>query len=293
MKHKLLSIAIAFMLVIFNGACMKKTNSTNALNDIPQKQKMVVVVVDKQTKTPIKDAKVYIIGDNTIYTTDDMGKTPEIQVELNKDYFSRYADEIRNKMNCGFVNIIAVKTGYAKHIEFDYNIFPGDSPSVARIELSKNRKTTINCNLPDINYIENIVKTYEKFEGEGIKTENMVNFKVLVTDDSKKPISEAKIVIPEAKLTVITDKKGSAEFKIPFDNTNIINYPVIKDYGEVTIIAYKDDYAPRVVLRAQVNKDGKNNSITLKLSKSERQKFNYEIVQPKDAWIEKVLNSYN
>ncbi|MCX7884362.1 MAG: hypothetical protein N2448_04955, partial [Caloramator sp.] len=230
---------------------------------------------------------------DSAYTTDDMGKTPEIAVELNKDYFSRYADEVVNKMNCGFVNIVAIKDGYAKHMEIDYNLYPGDSIAVAKVELTKGKKVTTNCNLPDVNYIENIVKAYEKFEGEGIKTENMIKFKVTVTDENKKSIEGVKVVIPEAKLSVVTDKKGIAQFEIPFDNTSITRYPVEKDYGEITVILYKNGYSPRVVIRSQINKDGKNNTLNLKLKKSDKQNINYEIVQPKDSWLDMVLNSYN
>ncbi|MCX7884832.1 MAG: hypothetical protein N2448_07380, partial [Caloramator sp.] len=181
MKYKPFVLILAVMMLIFNQGCLKKSNSTNVITEMPQKQKMIVVVLDKQTKSPIKDAKVYIIGDDTVYTTDDMGKTPEIDVELNKDYFSKYTDEVANRMNCGLVNIVVVKEGYAKHFEADYNLYPGNSTSVAKIQLSKNKKVTTNCNLPDVNYIENIVKAYERFEGEGIKTENMIKYKITVT----------------------------------------------------------------------------------------------------------------
>ncbi|SKA92476.1 hypothetical protein SAMN05443428_11264 [Caloramator quimbayensis] len=293
MKYKQLLLILAIVMIFFAESCLKKSSSTNVIAEMPQKQKMIVVALDKQTKSPIKDAKVYIVGDSTVYTTDEMGKTPEIIVELNKDYFSRYTDEVINKMNCGFVNIIVVKDGYGKHMEMDYNIYPGGSTSVAKVELTKGKKITANCNLPDINYIENMVKAYEKFEGEGIKTDNMIKFKVSVADENKKPIESVKIVIPEAKLSAVTDKKGIAQFDIPFDNSTVVDYPVAKEYGEITIISYKDGYAPKVVLRAQINKDGKNNTLNLKLKKSDKQNLNYEIVQPKESWIEMVLNSYN
>ncbi|QCX32208.1 carboxypeptidase regulatory-like domain-containing protein [Caloramator sp. E03] len=292
MKFRLIALITIIALVIVTVGCLKKSSSTNVVTEIPGKQKMIVVVLDKQTNAPIKDAKVYIVGDNTVYTTDDMGKTPEIDVEINKDYFSKYTDEVANRMNCGLVNIVAVKEGYGKHLEVDYNLYPGNSTSVAKIQLSKNKKATTNCNLPDVNYIENIIKAYERFEGEGIKTENMIKYKITVTDESSKPIEGVKIVIPEAKLSSSTNKKGIVEVDVPFDNSSRINYPVLKDYGEVTVIAYKDGYATKVVLRAQINND-KNNTINLKLKKSDGKNYNYEIVQPKDSWIEKLLSSYN
>lgn len=293
MKVKGFVVFIILTFLISMTGCLKKTTSTNVVNKMPENQKMVVIVLDKQNNAPIKDAKVYIVGDNTVYTTDDLGKTPEINVEINKDYFLRYADEVVNKMNSGLVNIVVMKEGYAKHLEVDYNLYPGNSTSVAKIQLSKNKKTTVNCNLPDVSYIENIVKYYENFEGEGIRTENMIKYKITVTDDSNRPIEGVKIVIPEAKLSAKTNKKGNVEINVPFDNFNRINYPVVKDYGEVTILAYKDGYSSKVVLRAQINSDNKNNSINLKLKKSDKRNFNYEIVQPKETWIEKILSSYN
>lgn len=293
MKYKPIILLIITMLILSTAGCFKKSETTSTELELNAKQKMIVVVVDKQTKAPVKDAKVCIVGDNTIYTTDEMGKTPEILVDINKDYFNKYVDEVANKMNCGFVNIVAIKTGYAKHMEMDYSLFPGNSTAIAKVEISKNKKITSNCNMPDVNYIENLVKAYEKFEGQGLKADNMIKYKVAVTDDAKKALEGVKLVIPEAKMVVSTNKKGIAEFEIPYDDTSYVNYPVKKDYGEITILAYKDGCSPRAIFRVHVNKDGKNNTMTIRMKKSEKPKIDYEIVQPRDSWIEQIINSYN
>lgn len=292
MKYKAAAFFTALILVISFTGCLKSTIPTNANKSEAETQKAVVVVVDKQTKAPIKDAKIYIMGDSTLYTTDEMGKTPEFKTELNKSYFSRYIDEVVNRVKSGFVSIVVVKDGYAKHLEKDYCVYPGDSISVIKIELAKGKNLTSNCNVPDINYIENVVKSYEKFEGQGTKTDNMVKYKVTVVDEKKKPIEGVKIVIPEAGLSMVTDKNALCQFDVPYDENEKIAYPVKRDYGEITLLAYKEGYMIKAVINVQVNKDGKNNSIIIKMKKADKGKIDYEIIHPKDKWVEDIINNY-
>jgi hypothetical protein len=285
-------LSILFVLSTVLVGCSKKDAETSANIDLVAKQKVIVVVTDKKTKAPVKEAKVYLIGDEKPYLTDEMGKTAEVFVDVNKDYFKNYIDEVASKVSCGFVNVVVDKEGYGKHFEVDYSIFPGDSPAMIKIELEKGKKPTTNFNAPDVNYVENLVRSYEKFEGEPMRSEDALKYKVTVVGEDKKPIEEAKIVVPEAKVAAVTDKKGACEVSIPFIESNNVNYPAKKEYGEITVLTYKSGYSSKALLKVHLSKDGKDNNITVQLSKSSKTKVEFEVVKPAAKWTENIMNSY-
>lgn len=293
MKNRLaVLLSIMFILSTALVGCSKKATDTSANIDLVTKQKVIVVVTDKKTKAPIKDAKVYLIGDEKPYLTDAMGKTTEVFVDLNKDYFKNYIDEVSSKVNCGFANVVVDKEGYGKHFEVDYSIFPGDSPAMIKIELAKGKKPTTNVNTPDVNYVENLVRSYEKFEGEPTRSEDMMKYKVTVVDENKKPLEEAKIVVPEAKVAVMTDKKGTCELNIPYIEYSNVNYPAKKGYSEMTVLTYKGGYSTKALLRVHLSKDGKDNNLTVQLAKSSKTKIDFEVVKPAANWTQEIINSY-
>lgn len=292
MRYKLLALLMVVVMGIGFTGCSKKTGNMGEDVDQMESHKIMVVVCDSESKAPIKEAKVYLLGSEDSYTTDEMGKTPEIQVNLNKDYFGRYSDEVSGRMGSGFVNVVALKDGYGKHIELDYSVYPGSSIYLVKIELKKGSKNTVKVNSPDVENVENILKAYEKFEGGGIKSDNMVKYSVTLKDGSGKPLQDAKIVIPEAQLSAKTNQKGVCQLEIPYDDTSVVNYPVKKEYGEITILTYKEEYPSMVLLRTPVNKDGKDNSITIKLKKAEKGNVKYDVVEPQLKWVNQVFESY-
>ena len=275
----------------FSG-CSKLAKNTNAKNEVSEKQRVIVVVTDKQSKAPIKEAKVYIAGDSTAYSTDDMGKTPEIQVDLNKDYFNKYNEDVSSKIQSGFINIAAVKEGYGKHLELDCTIFPGDSSNLIKIEMQKDKKYTSNTNKPDDTYVEKLINSYEKFDGQGTKTENMAKYKIAAVDEAGKPMANVKVVIPEAKLSGVTDKKGVFQMDIPDEESMMTNFPVKKDYSEITVLLYKEGYESKAVFRVCVYQDVKKNTMNLKMKKSKNSKFGSDIIKPSDKWLSSVMDSY-
>jgi hypothetical protein len=222
----------------------------------------------------------------------EMGKTPEMEVNLNKDYFGRYSDDVSGKLGSGFVNVVVLKDGYGKHMELDYSVYPGASIYLVKVELKKRSKNTVKVNSPDIENVENIMKSYEKFEGGGLKSDNMVKYSVAIKDESGKPIQDAKIVVPEAQLSVKTNQKGICQFEIPYDDSSAVNYPIKKEYGEITILTYKDGYPSMVLLRTPVNKDGKDNNAVIKLKKAENGKIKCNVIEPKVKWVNKIFESY-
>ncbi|TDT61649.1 hypothetical protein [Fonticella tunisiensis] len=293
MKAKLTSLVLAAaMMMSLIGCEARETNSGNVQQSSSSKQKVVVVVVDKKTKAPVKDAKVYVVGNETAYITDEMGKTKEIEVDLNKGYFERYSDEVKKIIRSGFLSIVVVKEGYGKHLEMDYCIYPGSSISIVKAEISSGTKHTVNYNKPDVSYIENLVKSYEKYEGQGNNAGSMVKYKIAVKDQNNRPLEGVKIVIPEIMMSTKTDKKGLCEFEVPYDKTTNDNYPVKKEYGEITILAYKEGYAFSTVLGAHVKQGGKDNSAQIKMKQSKNFKVDYSLCEPDEEWINLLMNYY-
>lgn len=291
MKHKIIGIFLILAIVLSTSGCGERTENTNVDMEAVNTHKIIVVAVDKETKSPIKNAMVYILGNNNTYTTDDMGKTTEIDVELNKDYYTRYVDEIARRMRSGFINVGIKANGYSKHLETDYCVYPGDSISIVRVELTKGKNYTVNSNLPDLSYMENLVKAYEKFESKETKSDNIVKYKITVTDEKNKPIEGAKIVIPEANGVNITDKQGNCEFNIPYVETNNISYPVSKGYGEITILTYKEGYLSKAIIKAHTSTNEKSNSIGIKIKKSSKSGVEGVAVSPSEDWVKGVLDS--
>jgi hypothetical protein len=280
------------VLVVAVSGCTKKTSNTNVDEEALRTQKIIIVAVDKETKAPLKEAKVYILGDETTYTTDEMGKTPEINAELNKSYFGKYGDEVTSRMRSGFINVVVVGEGYGKHLEADYCIYPGDSISVVKVELKKSKGYTVNLNNPDNSYIENLSKTYENFEAEAVNAENSVKYSFKVVDENNKPVDAVKVVIPEVKAAGKTDKKGACELSIPYEeNVNAENI-IKKDYNEITVLTYKEGYSSKAVLKAHICKDEKSNVLTIKMKKSSKPSVEFEMVKPDDKWVKELLDSY-
>lgn len=288
MRYKYAAFLITVILIFSFLGCAKQTSN----EAVKQNQKIMVVVCDKESKRPIKDTKVYILGNSDVFTTDEMGKTPEIQVEVNSDYFNKYIDDVSKRMRGGFVNLVALKEGYGKHMELDYNIYPGSSIYLVKVWLTKGSKNTMNINEPDKSIVEDIARIYENFEGTGLNTGNMVKYNVTVTDELGKPIEGAKVIVPEAQFTSKTNNKGICKMDIPYDNSEAVGYPVKKEYGEITIIANNKGYSSMVVLRAPVNKDGKDNNIRIKLIKTDKQEVKYEILKPNSKWVNEVMDFY-
>lgn len=292
MKHKIISISLIILLILFStSGCMKKTSETNVDMGAANTHKAIVVVVDKETKAPVKEAKVYVLGQSVTYTTDDMGKTPELDIELNKEYFNKYSQEITSRMRSGFVNVAVIASGYSKHLENDYSIFPGSSISIVKIEITKGKSYTSNSNAPEISYVENLIKTYETYESKETKSENMVKYKISVVDDKNKPIEGARIVIPEANGVNNTDKKGICEINIPYIEESNILYPVKKGYGEITVLAYKEGYLSKAVIREHVSTNEKTNTKTIKMKKAKNYGVECEVIKPEEEWVKGILDS--
>lgn len=294
MNRKIISLLLIIAIVLSTAGCVKKTSETNVNIESANKQKIIVVVADKETKSPVKGANVYLLGDDNTYTTDDMGKTPEIDVELNKEYFKKYSEEISARMRSGFVTVAVVAEGYGKHLEVDYSVYPGDSIAIVKAEISKGKDYTVNANAPDISYVENLLKTYEKYESKEMRSENenIVKYKISVTDEKNKPIEGVKVLVPEANALNNTDKNGICELNIPYIQENNMAYAVNKDYEEITVLVYKEGYLSKAVIKGHVATNEKANTLKIKMKKSNKPGVECEVVEPSQAWVKGILDSY-
>lgn len=292
MKGKFITFVLMLVIIISTTGCIKKTKDANLELEVANTHKIIVVVADRETKAPVKGAKVYILGDNITYTTDDMGKTSELDVELDKAYFTRYSEDISSRIRSGFVNVAIKASGYSNHLETDYSVYPGDSISIVRVEITKGKNYTLNSNSPDISYIENLIKVYEKYESQESKLDSMVKYKISVVDEKNKPIEGVKVVIPEAKAANTTDKKGNFELNIPYIEENNITYSINKGYGEITVLTYKEGYLSKAVIRAHTSKDEKTNALVIKIKKSNKKGIEFEVVKPREEWVKGILDSF-
>lgn len=289
--HVILSAAL--ILLLFASSCSKD----NSLNGDNQKQtgthKIIVNVCDKETDTPLEGAEVYVVGDENSYTTDSIGNTKEITVKVDKAYFDNYTDQVVKNTGNGFLDIVVSKEGYAKHIELDYNIYPGDFPSVVTIKMERTDKEmfSLKQNYPDIDYVEKVMAAYEGMESSEAATQGDAEFVVSVKDSSNKAIANAHIVIPEMGISAYTGQDGTYTFKAS-SAVKKDNYPVEKTYNEITVLTYMEGYNSKAVFRVPVSSEGEANSINITLNKSEEAKVEEETIVPDTEWIESMVNYY-
>lgn len=284
-----LSCLILFM-IVFQG-CSKETISSNIVQGYNRSQNIIVFVEDKQSKSPIENAKVYIYGDSNPYITDKYGKTTEIKITLDKGYFKKYNYDLQKKVGCGFIDIVVVKNGYGKQMEIDYSVYPGTSPYLVKIDLEKGNKIKCNVNSPEKRYVEDLINVYENINSSELKSNNAVKYKIEVLDKDDKPIKEAKIVVPESNLVAKTDSSGKAIMELSYDVYED-NDTISKEYGEATFLIYKADYIKLAILKVPIYKETSRNELIVRLDKSKKKIYKCIVTKPNINWFNKVINSY-
>jgi hypothetical protein len=289
--HGILSAAL--ILLLSASSCSKG----GSLNGDSKKQadthKVIVNVCDKNTDKPLGGAKVYIVGDENCYTTDSIGNTKEIKVDVDKAYFKNYTEQVVKETGNGFVDMVVIKEGYAKHIELDSTIYPGDFPSVITVKMEPTEKDmfSLKQNYPDIDYVEKMMAAYESLKAAEASTQGDMQFVVTVKDGSK-TIANAHVVIPEMGISAFTSQDGTYTFKACSAVVKD-DYPVEKTYNEITILTYMEGYNSKAVFRVPVSSKGEANAITITLNKTEKVKIEEETIVPDAEWIESMVNYYN
>ena len=70
---------------------------------------------------------------------------------------------------------------------------------------------------------------------------------------SNRPIANAEIVLPEAGISSISDKNGSASlYGVPLSQPSRLERIIPCDYGETTILAYAEGYLPFALFHVHV-----------------------------------------
>lgn len=276
---------------VFAIGCSKVESPTTTAANVDKKQRVIVVVTDKASKMPVKDAKIHIVGEEETYNTDNMGKTNEFEILLKSDYFNDGTEEITTKISCGFVSLVVKAQGYSSHLEADYSVFPGDSISIIKVEVQKGKEYSIKANAPEIMYIEDLVKEYEKIENKEINKNDALKYLVKIIDDKNRPIEGVKIVIPEGRIVNLSNKNGEVDLLIPNMFLNNMDHKINKGYGEFTILAYKEGFAQKAVFKIHISKNEKENKITLVMKKTSKPLMEYSVVKPSKEWAKDLIDS--
>lgn len=299
--HKIILLStITIILAIMFCGCTKKTNSDVQITNTDEdtEGRIVVTVVDKDTKKPVSDAKITIIGVDNTYKTDDKGLSPDITLKINKDIYRKYGGELWKKAPSGSVTVLVSKDDYKDYVMFNKAIYPGYSSNrlnVAMEKLSKKdkQKFVTDIEQPHEVWIQELLEycsdMKEEKEGNG---EGKVT--IDIKDNNSKPVDGVTIIIPELGIKGITDKTGKVVLKPGLDKEVFDVYPVKKDYMEYTIVALKEGYTPDILLNAAIHKE-KDNNISFKLKASKGQGQNEFVVklQPFDsAWVQKLIDNY-
>lgn len=111
---KVMPILIALLLVFSLSACGRNTA------DSTERGSVIFTVVDGITGLPIEGARVVLPENKCEFTTDDLGKTEEMNVEVSRDDRYTYPQEY------GTFSVLAFKEGYSDYALFYAQIRPGE-----------------------------------------------------------------------------------------------------------------------------------------------------------------------
>lgn len=291
----LLMVVVVLSMSVFG--CTQKTSTVVQKTSEDNKGKLVVKVVDKSTKKPVNDAKVTIVGVDSVYKTDDKGLSPEIKLEVNKDFYKKYGEALSQKAPSGSATILVSKDGYKDYVIVNKAVFPGYASNNINIELPKllksdKQKYIVDVEYPHDTWIEELVQyckvIKEPKEGSG---DNKVA--INVKDKNSKAVDGVSLVIPELGIKGVTDKSGKIILKPGAGSAGIDS--VTKDsYCEYTIVALKEGYKPEIILSTAVynNKDS-NVNVVLKPD-SDKGQGNFAVSHQTidKAWIEKLIETH-
>lgn len=291
-------IAILSVICMSIAGCSKKVNTDVQTEDIVEEGKMLITVVDNESKEPVGDAKIVIAGIDNFFKTDDKGQSPEITLKVNKDIFKKYGAELFKKAPAGTVTIFVTKDGYKDCIVFNRPVYPGYSANNVNIQMSKADKNDSENYMVDIQYPHNLwIKELVEY-CRSIKDENdgggENRISVSIKGSNSKAVEGASIFIPELGIKVISDKNGSGVLK-PGPVTDMVDvYPVKQQLSGYTVVVDKEGYLPAVVFNvaAGAEKEGQLN-VVLKPAKSGQDEEYTVSSQPYDKdWLDKIISSY-
>ena len=128
-------------------------------------------------------------------------------------------------------------------------------------------------------------------------TTRSVSISPIVLDaKTQQPISGATICIPETGKTYQTDESGAAgTISVPILRDTRYDEILPKDWGEVTLLVYKEGYAPYALFYLRINENQARIGPTIYLYTTES--FGLEtpfsiIENPDDAWAAELIKKY-
>lgn len=110
------------------------------------------------------------------------------------------------------------------------------------------------------------------------------------------PIENAVICVPETGKTYQTDEHGAVgKISVPILRDDRYDAMIPKNWGEVTLLVYKEGYAPYGLFYLRIHKDESRTGPTIFLYAEES--FNlgtpFTIIEnPDDAWAAEMLKKY-
>lgn len=252
---------ILFFICILSVGCSKKVSNDNIIEDT-EEGKLMVFVIDKTTKAPIKDVSIRILGDTLSYITNEKGLSSEITMNINKDIYKKYGSELYKKAPSGSCSVLLTKEGYKDYLVVNKQVYPGFSDNILKVELTKSsnsdkEKYNVDYQYPHEVWIQNLVDYCNeiKVNSEG-NNEYKVN--IVVKNQNSKPVQNALIYIPELKLRTQTDENGKAVLKPDnLVNTININNSIKNEAQDYTLIVNKENYKSAIIfnIKAPVDKD--------------------------------------
>lgn len=123
------------------------------------------------------------------------------------------------------------------------------------------------------------------------------HLKVSVVDAySNRPIADAKIILPEAGISSISDKNGAAFlYGVPLSQPSRLERIIPCDYGETTILAYAEGYLPFALFHVHVYEGRMRNGPVLYLfpkGTEEGTEVISMIESPAEEWVKRLLDHY-
>lgn len=118
--------------------------------------------------------------------------------------------------------------------------------------------------------------------------------KVTILDiKTKEPLADATVCIPETGEYYTTDKFGrTATIGVPYLKNSQYDNINERNWGDITILAYKEGYVDYLVFYIMVTKD-KTRHITLTLAPYTPGSNPYIIIEsPDDQWAIDIINKY-
>lgn len=119
---------------------------------------------------------------------------------------------------------------------------------------------------------------------------------IVLDAKTQAPISGATICIPELGKTYQTDESGAAgTISIPILRDTRYDEMLPKDWGEITLLVYKEGYAPYALfyLRIKEKEARTGPAIYLYTSQSFGLETPFSIIEnPEDAWAAELIKKY-